>query len=213
MEEARKFRGIYVLPVLYVIVAYGFSLMAYRLPTLQMEEHIGENLATAVWILPLVMGAINLIVIVGFGKRIGREQLLDCTLLIKYALIPLYLVGGIGVVLSFALAFVPLPFMIVMGPIMAVGLGMLGWMILAGAAPFSIAYLVRARQEGVHGTFLAVLAGVFQFFFALDVISMMVLTVKEKKWVKVTMAVILLTVILVILGIAGGIMIWWKYIR
>ena len=44
MEEARKFRGIYVLPVLYVIVAYGFSLMAYRLPTLQMEEHIGLSL-------------------------------------------------------------------------------------------------------------------------------------------------------------------------
>lgn len=213
MEEVRKFRGIYILPALYVIVAYGFGLLAYRLPGMELEKHMGEQLATAVWILPLTMGVINLIVVLGFGKRISREQLLHCTLLIKYALIPLYLVGGLGVVLFFALAFVPLPFMIMIGPVLAIGLCVLGWMILVGAAPFSIAYLVRARQEGVHGTFSVILAGIFQFFFALDVISMMVLAVKEKKWVKVTMVVILLTILLALLGIVGEIILWWTHIR
>ena len=116
-------------------------------------------------------------------------------------------------VLFFALAFVPLPFMIMIGPVLAIGLCVLGWMILVGAAPFSIAYLVRARQEGVHGTFSVILAGIFQFFFALDVISMMVLAVKEKKWVKVTMVVILLTILLALLGIVGGIILWWTHIR
>lgn len=36
MEEARKFRGIYILPALYVIVAYGFGLLAYRLPGMEL---------------------------------------------------------------------------------------------------------------------------------------------------------------------------------
>ena len=61
--------------------------------------------------------------------------------------------------------------------------------------------------------FLSSLAGIFQFFFALDVISMMVLAVKEKKWVKVTMVVILLMILLALLGIVGGIILWWTYIR
>ena len=51
MEEVRKFRGIYILPALYVIVAYGFGLLAYRLPGMELEKHMGEQLATAVWIL------------------------------------------------------------------------------------------------------------------------------------------------------------------
>ena len=59
MEEARKFRGIYILPALYVIVAYGFGLLAYRLPGMELEKYMGEQLATAVWILPLTMGVIN----------------------------------------------------------------------------------------------------------------------------------------------------------
>ena len=42
---------------------------------------------------------------------------------------------------------------------------------------------------------------------------MMVLAVKEKKWVKVTMVVILLTILLALLGIVGGIILWWTHIR
>ena len=41
----------------------------------------------------------------------------------------------------------------------------IGWLGLLGAAPFSIAYIVRACSEGVQGKVLSVFAGIFQFFF------------------------------------------------
>lgn len=77
----------YILPVLYVIVSYTFFLLAVcfgNAITLQIVSIL----------LPFIMGIVNLIVVLTAGRKWSRKTLLNCTLIIKYGLIPFYLVGG-----------------------------------------------------------------------------------------------------------------------
>ena len=56
-------------------------------------------------------------------------------------------------------------------------------------SPYAIAYLIKSCKDGIHPKWLAVLAGICQFFFSFDVLAMMVLTLKERHRVKTTIAV------------------------
>lgn len=77
----------YILPVVYVVVSYTFFLLAGFFDN-TMELQIFSIL------LPFIMGIINLIVVLTAGKKWSRKTLLNCTLIIKYGLIPFYLLGG-----------------------------------------------------------------------------------------------------------------------
>lgn len=167
----KKSNWIYALGVLYVAAAYTFVFLS---------AYVDEVLS----FLPFVLGIINLIVMLTVGKRLDRRILLNCAMLIKCSLIPFYMIGG-GLVFIFLLSsFIPVPFMIFVGPAAALSLCITGWGILIGAAPFSIAYIVKACKEGVYGKGIAITAGIFQFFFVLDVISAAVLALKESKILK-----------------------------
>jgi len=194
----------YILPVLYVIVSYTFFLLAVcfgNAITLQIVSSI---------LLPFIMGIVNLIVVLTAGRKWSRKTLLNCTLIIKYGLIPFYLVGGSITVYVTLMAFFPLPLMALFGLVTIVFL-ILGYGILLGAAPYAIAYLIKSWKDGVHPKWLAVLAGICQFFFSFDVLAMMVLTLKERYRVKTTIAVfcamclalllILLYVVMTLIGV------------
>ena len=77
----------YILPVVYVVVSYTFFLLAGFFDN-TMELQILSIL------LPFIMGIINLIVVLTAGRKWSRKTLLNCTLIIKYGLIPFYLLGG-----------------------------------------------------------------------------------------------------------------------
>lgn len=98
----------YILPVLYVIVSYTFFLLAVcfgNAITLQIVSIL----------LPFIMGIVNLIVVLTAGRKWSRKTLLNCTLIIKYGLIPFYLVGGSITVYVTLMAFFPLPLMALFG--------------------------------------------------------------------------------------------------
>ena len=172
----------YILPVLYVVVSYTFFLLvgffdnAIKLQILSI-------------LLPFIMGIVNLIVVLTVGRKWSRKTLLNCTLIIKYGLIPFYLIGGSITVYVTLMAFFPLPLMALFGLVSVVFL-IFGYGILLGSAPYAIAYLVKSCKDGVHPIWLAVLGGICQFFFSFDVLAMMVLTLKERHRVKTTVAVI-----------------------
>ena len=183
----------YILPVLYVIVSYTFFLLAV---------HFGNAITLQIVsiLLPFIMGIVNLIVVLTVGRKWSRKTLLNCTLIIKYGLIPFYLIGGSITVYVTLMAFFPLPLMALFGLVTIVFL-ILGYGILLGAAPYAIAYL----------KWLAVLAGICQFFFSFDVLAMMVLTLKERHRVKTTIAVfcamclaLLLIVLYVVMTLIGA---------
>lgn len=184
----------YILPVGYVVVSYTFFLLAGFFDN-TMELQILSIL------LPFIMGIINLIVVLTAGKKWSRKTLLNCTLIIKYGLIPFYLLGGSITVYVTMMALFPLPLMALFGLVTIVFL-IFGYGILLGSAPYAISYLIKSRKDGVHPKWLAILGGICQFFFSFDVLAMMVLTLKERHRVKTTLAIfcaMFLAVLIIIL--------------
>lgn len=171
----------YILPVVYVVVSYTFFLLAGFFDN-TMELQILSIL------LPFIMGIINLIVVLTAGRKWSRKTLLNCTLIIKYGLIPFYLLGGSITVYVTMMALFPLPLMALFGLVTIVFL-IFGYGILLGSAPYAISYLIKSHKDGVHPKWLAILGGICQFFFSFDVLAMMVLTLKERHRVKTTLAI------------------------
>lgn len=184
----------YILPVVFVVVSYTFFLLAGFFDN-TMELQILSIL------LPFIMGIINLIVVLTAGRKWSRKTLLNCTLIIKYGLIPFYLLGGSITVYVTMMALFPLPLMALFGLVTIVFL-IFGYGILLGSAPYAISYLIKSRKDGVHPKWLAILGGICQFFFSFDVLAMMVLTLKERHRVKTTLAIfcaMFLAVLIIIL--------------
>ena len=98
----------YILPVLYVIVSYTFFLLAGCFDN-------AIKLQIVLILLPFIMGIVNLIVVLTVGRKWSRRTLLNCTLIIKYGLIPFYLIGGSITVYVTLMAFFPLPLMALFG--------------------------------------------------------------------------------------------------
>ena len=150
MNESNKVsRAIYVVPVIYVLGMYMMPVLFWII--CNMQEATDSFDAGWIMVMPIVLGLINLAVVLILGKRISRVQLLICTRIIKYALIPFYVVGGFCIVVALLLMFTPVVIMIFVGPTVAIVLSVIGWLGLLGATPFSIAYIVRACSEGVQG--------------------------------------------------------------
>lgn len=164
-------RPIYLLAIAYVIVIYTILVSFIVLD--DDEIRIG-----VLW-LPILAGLLNLILVMVLRKRLSREELLNCAIIVKYCLIPFYMLGGLGVLGVLILSVIPVPFMIC-------------------SAPFSIAYIAASYKEGVHNKILLVIAGIMQFFFTVDVLSIMFLVIKENKWVKTSIAVIVLFIVCIV---------------
>ena len=182
-------RPIYLLAIAYVIVIYTILVSFIVLD--DDEIRIG-----VLW-LPILAGLLNLILVTVFRKRISREELLNCAIIVKYCLIPFYMLGGLGVLGVLILSVIPVPFMIFMG-LAAVLMLVYGWIVIICSAPFSIAYIAASYKEGRHNKILLVIAGIMQFFFTVDVISIMFLVIKENKWVKTSIAVIVLFIVCIV---------------
>lgn len=195
-EEQNGFHPIYILAALYVASVYLFPVLFFA-----MNESSSETPDLNAWplLLPLIFGLINLVAVLLGKNTIGRTQLLNCTVLIKYTLIPFFIIGGLCIAIALLLMFTPVVIMIFVGPTVAVIFSVLGWFALIGAAPYSIAYIVRSCKQGVHGKVLSVISGVLQFFFATDVISIMVLALKEKKCIKITVALLVILILAVLI--------------
>lgn len=170
-----------MIPILYVIVSYTFFL----LPGL-FDQVVELQIISA--LLPFLMGVVNLIVVLTVGRKWSRKTLLNCTLIIKYGLIPFYLIGGCITISVTLAALFPLPLMVLLGLVTVVFL-IFGYGILLGAAPYAIAYLIKSCKEGRHSKAVVILSGICQFLFSFDVFSMMILTIKEKHLVKTTIVV------------------------
>ncbi len=98
----------YILPVLYVIVSYTFFLLAV---------HFGNAITLQIVsiLLPFIMGIVNLIVVLTVGRKWSRKTLLNCTLIIKYGLIPFYLNRREHHCICNADGILPLPLMALFG--------------------------------------------------------------------------------------------------
>lgn len=152
------------------------------------------------WILfiPAIVAFISLIVLIKNRNDLDSTSLLDCTIIIKYGLVPFYLVGFFGIVTSLLLSLIPVPFMIIAGPATAILLTVIGYMVLLGSSVFSISYIVKAYKEQKFNLISMILSLISQFIFILDVLSVMILAFKENKYKKLSIGVIVLSICIII---------------
>lgn len=207
MEKQRKFCPLYIFAGLYIIGVYTVVPVLYLLNRDVISNDTHGTLTAGSVLLPLlipvILGLVNLFAVIILRRSVRREQLLNAALAVKYALVPFYLTGGLCIAAAILLIFTPVVIMVFIGPAVALTLGTAGWLILLGSAPFSVGYLARAKKDGVHAPALCITAGVLQFFFTADVVSMMILAIREQKWIRVTVALLILLLTAVI-----GAVIW-----
>lgn len=196
-ENKKGFHPVYLLAICY-------TLLVYSLPVLFFLTMNSDDISLLLWSVGILLlfGLCNFYVVIRYKERIGRLRLLHCTILIKYALIPFYFMGGLIIAISILLMFTPIVIMMFAGPMIALILSTIGWFALLGAAPFSIAYLVMSHKEGKHGKLLTVLGSIFQFCFGLDVITIILLSLKEKRCVKLTTGMIIILILGVLITLS-----------
>lgn len=188
-----KERNITIFAVLYTVLVYAAPALFYAVVTF-LPDFL-KGLAYVILFIPVALAVINVIYIKKNFNALSRDVLLRGALIVKYVLIPFYIVGGINVALFALMMFTPVVFMVFLSPVIIGVLCFFGWIYLVGGTVFSLAYIIKAKKEKAHGTVLSVIGGIMQFFFAMDVISLMILSIKDKKYIPVTITLILVTVI------------------
>lgn len=195
-EKERGFHWIYLLAICYVVAVYMAPILCWALSgNAETESQVSNYLLG----LPILLGIINYIVVFSKKESIGRRRLLNCAVMIKYTMIPIYIMGGLLIAIFILLMFTPVVIMMFVGPTVAVILSVIGWLYMMGGAPYALAYISESKLQGIHGKLLCNIATVLQFFFTVDVLSLMVLALKEKRCVKST--IIMLAILL--LGFLG----------
>jgi hypothetical protein len=199
MEKTKESKNITVLAILFLLSVYGAPAIAVGLTSL--VEKIPSFLSKMLFGLPVCVAAVSIFYMKQHWEEINRTVLLRCAVLVKYLMIPFF-VGGVLICLMFLLLmFTPLVFMVFAAPVAILYILGIGWLYMVCGSAFSVAYGLKARREGVHGEVFGVLVIISQFFFVVDVIATMILTLKEKKYITAT----IITVLLCILGGVAGI--------
>ena len=177
-----------ILSIVYVVLAYISPLVGLRLIGSDAEKI--SSMAFCALVLPFLAGIVNAVYIRINRQKISRVTLLRCAIIIKYLMIPMYIIGGLLIAVFILLTCTPVVIMIFVGPFMIAVLSAYGYLTMLGGNAFSVAYIRKAREEGVHGRIVSTAGMIFQFFFSLDVISIAVLSLKERKYIPATIAVI-----------------------
>ncbi|MBO4998996.1 MAG: hypothetical protein J6D02_13440 [Lachnospira sp.] len=198
------FHYIYAISLVYVLSIYLVPVIASILGSMGIET------AFHLFWLPVIIGIVILIASIKCCKPGNRIVLLNAAVLIKYSLIPFFVFMVCLIVVSGLFSFIPVPFMIFVGPIFVLVEVVVAWFVVALGAPVSISYLCVSAKEKLRPKGMVVLHSLLQYFFVFDVIDVMILTLKEHKWKKLTITIIILLsifavliMLLLVLGIHG----------
>lgn len=195
----KKFQLMYVWAVMEAVLIYAHIFILSALD----KWNVNKPFKLMITFLPVTLLVINLIIVIINFKRLDRTVFLGVAVLIKYILIPLYIVGAVFMALCFLLVFSPVVIMVFVAPVVAIVFTVYGWSVIVAVAPYSVAYLLKARKEGALPAILTKIGIVTQFLFCIDVVTVMILAIlRERKWVKLTIALLSLF-ILCALGIGG----------
>ena len=196
MIQSKKFHPIYIFSILYSLYVYSFPFLLFGVKTDNPSYFlilIGVLVAFAVF---------ESAVLIIFRKKLSTRTVYTAAIIIKYSLIPFYIL--LGNLLTF---FMLVPMM--MGMVIIVPIT--GWIMLACAAPFAVTFFNRQRKEHAENKKLCIAGIVCQFFFCADVISLMAASFKMKFRRKATIIAIILAAViigliaaLIIFGVAAG---------
>ena len=161
MEGNSTNRKLYITAILYIVSVYVFAPLFFY-----MNKNVGQDAAglkVVSFALPFIFGLINLIAVLLWSKYADRDTLLTCAVMVKYALIPFYILGAICIALVFLLIFTPAVIMIFLGPAVIAIMCVLGWLILVMGSPYAIAYFIRSELPAQAGVCLILPAPVYLY--------------------------------------------------
>ncbi len=195
-SNEKKGTGNRILAFLYVISIYA-SLIGSMI-WIDKDSDVPLGCILSVMAVPILIWICCIIYNKKNYEVMDRKAMFDAVILMKYLMIPLFVVGGFCVCAMALLSFIPVVFMIFVGPVAVIILCVMGWCYMVSGLAFSLPYFKKVREEQAYGAGLTVLATICQFFFGLDVLTFMLLTLKEKRWAKLTIVSIVIAIIIVL---------------
>ncbi|MBQ0065250.1 MAG: hypothetical protein KBT48_05755 [Firmicutes bacterium] len=127
----------------------------------------------------------------------SREDFLAAAILIKYGMIPFYCFGSLINLLLVLTIIIPLPFMLFLTGSGVLAAWIIGWFLMVGSAPFALVYIFKTKEEGSVPKSLCILSAICQFILLTDVITIMAMCFKDKKFVKTTLGVLIGSILLI----------------
>ncbi len=195
MEKNKKLNKFYIFPVLYVLSAY--------LMFAGLIKGTENPIACLLVLAPFVFGILNIVMCVKHCQPEYYYIMLSSAAIVKYCLVPFFIAGGFLVAGSFISGILlPIPPMFIVGTFIAFLLCIAGWVILAFGSPYTISYVVLSQKAGQTSKGMAAFHIILQFFFTMDVIDIICLSLKAHRNIKSTIAVIILFITAVIAIIA-----------
>ena len=195
-NNEKRFHPLYLWGIIYVLMTYGYPVLwfltlpkadetvtsdaAYKEFARAQNGALGENLPFVFLGIPIVLLLINIILAIAM-KKTGRRYFLNTARIIKYLLIPFFIMGGLLILAFFLFMFTPVVIMVFVSPMIMGALAVMGYISMVGSAPLVIAYLSKAAKDKKNGTLWTIVMTIMQFIFGLDVLGTILCVIKEKK--------------------------------
>ena len=183
MSDTKRFHPIYILSILYALFLYCYTVLFFSSVNFDIEYLLA---------VPIAFLIIEIIICTVFKNRISKTQALTAAVIIKYSLIPFFLVGG---------AFTAIMFLFPTGG-MVIALPITGWIIMVCGSPFAITYYIKAHKENSSLSPLKIFGIVCQFFFSADVFAVMISSIREKHFKKLSLALIIITAVIIFIFVS-----------
>lgn len=212
----RQFKGgfhpLYIWSLACLILTYAYIfIFAFATSLFSLVGNGSSSVPFIFFLFPLFLTIANIVISIVYRRRIDRRYFLGASIILKYGLIPYFIVGGLLIVIFFLLIFTPVVIMVFVSPPIIITLLFLGWCSMSESAPFMIVYFVNAAKEAaktgkkslkVGGVLFAVFGGIMQMFFCLDVLAAEIACYKERRHVILTTIVIVLPIVIFVVGVA-----------
>lgn len=188
MEERKKgFHPLYFWSIFFVVIIYISPVLFFvavdNSDANGQVTKYGNGLGFVPWLfllMPLILLVINVLIAIVL-RNIERRILLNAARIIKYSLIPFFILGSFVLVVNTLLIFTPVIIWMFVGPVIDMILIVSGWFTMVGSAPLVIAYLIKSKKDGKYNNSFVILVIAMQFFFVIDVVGTIICAIKERK--------------------------------
>ena len=184
--------SIYLIPIFYVLSIYSITFSVL----------LGWNVPRILLLIPLLFGVSNYLVAFLMNKE-KNDKIFTSAVIVKYSLIPFFIMGGIVICFCFLLGIIPhLSFLMISNIVFI----FTGYLILVLGSAYQIAHIKNLIENHEISLLFGIVLIILSLVFTFDVISVMMLSLLKNKHKKLTIAVI---IVLLVLSMAA--IVWFIY--
>ena len=212
--EKEGFKGgwhpLYLWAIVCVTLSYIGPFLTFKLVNIQ-EIPLTVGLFGPL-LIPLLLPVINTIIAVALRNKVHRYYFLNTAMLMKYMLIPYHIIAYLLAFVFAAGNVLLLVLIMFSGFIMAIGVCITDWLVMAESIPFMFVFLKDSSMGTINRKTYVTVMRILQFFPVVSLVSSMVAALKEKRCIVLTIVAVIVTILtviaiilLVVLGAAGAI--------